>query len=213
MKNLLIKVCGNTLADNIAQVAALPIDMLGLIFYRQSKRYVSNLNAATLRTVKQDLVGVFVNDSIENIIEKVGDYGLKYVQLHGDESPEFCALLKTKLAQIKVIKAIGIASDTDLSLLDLYSGIDYFLFDTKTIDYGGSGQKFDWQKLVNYQGNIPFFLSGGICIDDADAIINLNKKNKKLIGIDINSKFEHSPGIKDAALIASFLDQLNSVKS
>ena len=158
-------------------------------------------------------VGVFVNDMPQNIITAVYNYHLSYVQLHGDESPVMIGNLRRTLApdivpQIKIIKAISVSSAEDLKCCEQYEGhVDLFLFDTKYKGYGGSGQKYDWSVLEAYTGQTPFLLSGGIGPDDADRLRDFH--HPQCIGIDLNSKFETAPGMKDINLLQNFLHQLN----
>ena len=158
-------------------------------------------------------VGVFVNDMPQNIITAVYNYHLSYVQLHGDESPVMIGNMRRTLApdivpQIKIIKAISVSSAEDLKCCEQYEGhVDLFLFDTKYKGYGGSGQKYDWSVLEAYTGQTPFLLSGGIGPDDADRLRDFH--HPQCIGIDLNSKFETAPGMKDINLLQNFLHQLN----
>ncbi len=158
-------------------------------------------------------VGVFVNDMPQNIITAVYNYHLSYVQLHGDESPVMIDNLRRTLVpdivpQIKIIKAISVSSTEDLKCCEQYEGhVDLFLFDTKYKGYGGSGQKYDWSVLEAYTGQTPFLLSGGIGPDDADRLRDFH--HPQCIGIDLNSKFETAPGMKDINLLQNFLHQLN----
>lgn len=158
-------------------------------------------------------VGVFVNDMPQNIVTAVYNYHLSYVQLHGDESPVMIDNLRRTLApdivpQIKIIKAISVSSAEDLKCCEQYEGhVDLFLFDTKYKGYGGSGQKYDWSVLEAYTGQTPFLLSGGIGPDDADRLRAFH--HPQCIGIDLNSKFETAPGMKDINLLQNFLHQLN----
>ena len=158
-------------------------------------------------------VGVFVNDMPQNIITAVYNYHLSYVQLHGDESPVMIDNLRRTLVpdivpQIKIIKAISVSSAEDLKCCEQYEGhVDLFLFDTKCKGYGGSGQKYDWSVLEAYTGQTPFLLSGGIGPDDADRLRDFH--HPQCVGIDLNSKFETAPGMKDINLLQNFLHQLN----
>ena len=158
-------------------------------------------------------VGVFVNDMPQNIITAVYNYHLSYVQLHGDESPVMIGNMRRTLVpdivpQIKIIKAISVSSAEDLKCCEQYEGhVDLFLFDTKYKGYGGSGQKYDWSVLEAYTGQTPFLLSGGIGPDDADRLRDFH--HPQCIGIDLNSKFETAPGMKDINLLQNFLHQLN----
>lgn len=206
-----IKVCGMRQSDNIRQVEALGIDIIGFIFWEASARYVAqkpDYLPACVRT------GVFVNATPEYILSVVHDYGLSYIQLHGQESPEFCrnlclALHQNGLSSVQLIKAFSISTPEDLTPVRQYeSQCRFLLFDTKTPLPGGSGKQFDWQILQHYSGTLPFLLSGGIGPDD---IKRLHEFHHPLCaGIDLNSRFEISPGVKDATLLKNFLTQLNS---
>jgi len=162
---------------------------------------------------KPSFVGVFVNDMPQNIVTAVYNYHLSYVQLHGDESTVMIDNLRRTLVpdivpQIKIIKAISVSSAEDLKRCEQYEGhIDLFLFDTKCKGYGGSGQKYDWSVLEAYTGPTPFLLSGGIGPDDAARLRDFH--HPQCVGIDLNSKFETAPGMKDINLLQNFLHQLN----
>ena len=190
---MLIKICG--LRDNFAEVAALKPDFVGLIFYQKSPRFVEMGQNEKLKQKLTNVkkVGVFVNTDKDYIISKVSEYNLDLVQLHGNETPEFCAEIRKFLP---VIKAFGISSASDIESANKYAQyVDYLLFDTKTKGYGGSGVKFDWQILQNSKISKPFLLSGGISLDDLESIKALNINN--LAGVDLNSRFEDAPGLKN----------------
>jgi phosphoribosylanthranilate isomerase len=190
------KVCGLKSLENIAEIARLPIDMMGLIFYEKSPRYAGNLPPEALKPLPASIrkVGVFVNASKETILEKVQPYDLQMVQLHGQETPALCSELRA--TGIEVIKAFPVAEAADFQLaLNYEAACDYFLFDTKTPQYGGSGKQFDWKILSAYTGKTPFFLSGGIGLEDLETIKHL--KHPLLYAIDLNSRFETAPGVKD----------------
>jgi len=204
-----IKVCGMRDPDNIRQVAELPIHYMGFIFYEQSPRYVG---ASTLAdwTCPESLhrVGVFVNASEEEIMLRVKQLGLTAVQLHGSESPELASSLKQK--HLEVFKVFSIADKSDLQKTARYEDCcDYFLFDTQTPLHGGSGKSFDWNVLSEYKGNRPFFLSGGIGTEDTERLLQF--KHPQWAGIDLNSRFELSPGYKNAALLSAFINQLKTI--
>ena len=157
-------------------------------------------------------VGVFVDDMPQNIVTAVYNYHLSYVQLHGDESPVMIDNLRRTLVpdivpQIKIIKAISVSSAEDLKRCEQYEGhVDLFLFDTKCKGYGGSGQKYDWSVLEAYTGQTPFLLSGGIGPDDADRLRDFH--HPQCVGIDLNSKFETAPGMKDVEMLKKFINSL-----
>ena len=195
----MIKVCGMRNAENIREVEALGIDLMGFIFWPKSSRYVSERPAYLPTKCKR--VGVFVDEDIENIKKIAEEYALDFIQLHGHESIEDVQ----KLQDRKVIKAFNIATKEDLDATAHYEGlVDYFLFDTKGPSVGGNGEKFDWSILDAYNGDIPFLLSGGVGPDDAERILAYH--HSKCIGIDLNSRFEIEPGIKDIVKLKSFLN-------
>lgn len=202
-----IKICGMRDKDNIMQILSLKPDFIGFIFYEKSPRFVNSLHdfSEIQFDSKVKKTGVFVNANEQEIMQKVKMYDLQAVQLHGNESPLLCEILKDN--GLIVIKAIQIHSQEDFEEIDAYSSyIDYFLFDTKTKLYGGSGEKFNWSVLKEYKLETPFFLSGGIDIDDTYNIKQFN--HPKLIGIDLNSKFELSPGVKDYNKLQKFIKQI-----
>lgn len=187
-----LKVCGMKYADNIAEVAKLSPDYMGFIFYSKSKRFVGDDFTMPEIPASIKKVGVFVNESIENIEEKINKYKLDYVQLHGDESPEFCERISKS---VKVIKAFGVDESFDFISLNKYeNSCEYFLFDTKAAAYGGSGTSFDKSVLKKYHLSVPFFVSGGIGMEE---IQNLRYQISNLYAVDVNSKFETEPGLKD----------------
>ncbi|GHU62063.1 N-(5'-phosphoribosyl)anthranilate isomerase [Bacteroidia bacterium] len=199
-----IKVCGMKISENIKELTTLPIDLMGLIFYEKSPRYAGNLDAKTLETLPPAIqkTGVFVNATQAYILEKVAQFDLQAVQLHGNESPDFCRELQS--LNIKVIKAFQIRETEDFEQCDSYkNACDYFLFDTKSSQYGGSGKKFDWNILSSYKGDNGFFLSGGIGEDDAETIRQL--RHPRLYAIDLNSRFEIEPGLKDLDKLKNFI--------
>ena len=193
--------------ENIAQIVALKPDFLGFIFYPKSPRYAEPLDVEAMNSLPRSVlkIGVFVNESLDDILETVKKYSLNGVQLHGSESEELCYTFKS--AGLLVFKAFSIADPSDFDLTEEYEGTcDFYIFDTKTPQHGGSGQKFDWSMLSAYQGNTRFLLSGGITADDADAIKAID--HPKLWGVDLNSRFEMEPSRKDAEKLAGFLGQL-----
>ena len=205
--SFLVKVCGMRDAENIREVEALGIDLMGFIFWPKSSRYVSERPAYLPTNCKR--VGVFVDEDIETVKRIAEDYALDYIQLHGHESPEYCAQLKG----LKLIKAFNIATTEDFKQTEPYTGIvDYFLFDTKGKSVGGNGEKFDWSVLSAYDGNTPFLLSGGIGPDDAEVLTSHFSPltSKKCVGIDLNSRFEIAPGLKDINKLKDFLNALNN---
>jgi phosphoribosylanthranilate isomerase len=204
---LLIKVCGMRDPQNIAEVAALQPDFLGFIFHAPSPRYIAELPKPIVKAVGPRKVGVFVNASSNEIVAIAHRNGLDDVQLHGNESPQQCELLQS--CALGVIKAFRLGKTADLDALEAYEGAcDAFLFDTKGKLAGGNGVKFDWGILENYHGKTPFFLSGGIGLADAEAILAL--QHPKLRGIDLNSGFELQPGLKNPQLLQEFLHKIQS---
>lgn len=213
----MIKVCGMREADNIREVEALGIDMMGFIFWPKSKRYVNygdcprdSSIAEIMGTVpviplptKCFRVGVFVDEDPGMVKRIANDYGLDYIQLHGSESPAYIF----QLGGLHVIKAFNIATAEDLEQTKAYEGlVDYFLFDTKGKSVGGNGEKFDWSVLEAYNGSTPFLLSGGIGPDDEDRIKAF--RHPKCAGIDLNSRFETALGLKDVNKLKSFLEKI-----
>ena len=192
-------------ADNIREVEALGIDLMGLIFWPKSKRYVAERPQYLPTQVKK--VGVFVDASLEDIRQHIQDYQLDIIQLHGHETPDFIAQLSIFNFQFSIIKAFNIATAEDLAQTKPYEGIvDYFLFDTKAQLPGGSGEQFDWSVLSHYEGTTPFLLSGGIGPDDAERIKSFH--HPRCIGIDLNSRFEIAPGLKDVNQLKDFISNL-----
>lgn len=204
-------------ADNIRDISALGVDMIGLIFYPPSPRYVQQISsgAGIIPDYAPDMgktplrVGVFVDDMPQNIVTRVYNYKLDYIQLHGNEPRETLENLRATIdpdikPKIKIIKAISVSSAEDIKKYKEYVGAaDLFLFDTKCKTVGGSGEQFDWQVLQAYDGDVPFLLSGGIGPDDAERIKNFH--HPKCIGIDLNSKFEIEPALKDVEKLKQFL--------
>ena len=234
---MIIKVCGLRETENIREVSNLGVDLLGFIFWPESPRFVRMISSQAgimpdyseerLRKAKagnpetdaqayQQIrrVGVFVDDMPQNIVTRVYNYGLDYVQLHGDESPTMIENLRRTLEPdikpgIKIIKAFGIETADDLSQCEAYEGLaDLFLFDTKTPAKGGSGKAFDWSILSAYQGHTPFLLSGGIGPDDVQKIKSF--RHPQFIGIDLNSRFEIEPGVKDIGKLKTFIQEINN---
>jgi len=195
--------------SNIAEVAALQPDLMGFIFYPKSPRYAEPLDIDRLSALPKSIrkIGVFVNETLENILTTVYKYQLDGVQLHGTENVTDCKALRD--AGLLVIKAFSIADATNFKVTPTYEGAcDYFLFDTKTEAYGGSGRKFDWSVLEAYRGKTPFLLSGGIAADDAEAVQAI--EHPQFAGIDLNSKFETSSGLKNVELLNDFLKEIRT---
>jgi phosphoribosylanthranilate isomerase len=205
---MIIKVCGLREPENIRALEAVcDIDFMGFIFYPPSKRYLSDNREVidAVRRCGKKKVGVFVNETVENMQRKAELYCLDYLQLHGAETPGACDALRTE--GYGVIKTFSIASASDFETADSYRGcVDYLLFDTKSAAYGGFGKRFDWTLLNKYNTDIPFLLSGGLSPDCLQDILSF--RHHQFAGLDINSGFELSPGIKDAKLIKGFVEAL-----
>lgn len=204
-----LKVCGNANIKNLSELLELQPDYAGFIFYHSSKRYMGD-NAALMHYISTientGKVGVFVNAGAGEIVEGAEACRLDMVQLHGHESPEFC---KQITGAIPVIKAFGISDGFDFDSLRSYQdSCNYFLFDTSTSQFGGSGKAFDWALLSRYQLDTPFFISGGIRAAHAPALKTL--AHPMLAGIDLNSRFELSPGIKDITRLKTFIHEIRN---
>lgn len=205
-KKLRIKVCGMKFAQNREQVEALGVDLLGYIFYAPSKRFVGETPDPGLFQSSKPKVGVFVDENAFEILGLAKNLEFEYIQLHGKENPKTCALLKNQ--GLKIIKAFPVDEQFKFSKTKAYEEVvDYFLFDTKTPQHGGSGEKFNWDILTNYQGNTPFFLSGGIGSEDVKELKAL--EHPQFAGVDLNSGFEDEPGIKNIEKLKQFISELN----
>lgn len=208
MKTLKIKVCGMRGPENIREVMLASPDYLGYIFYPKSKRFVGeapNPEIFSLSSGSTQNVGVFVNENLEKVRTICANFGLEVAQLHGCESPEYCLALKE--GGLQVVKAFSVDEHFDFRQLENYVGaVDYFLFDTKGKLPGGTGQKFNWNLLQNYQLPVPFFLSGGIKPADVEALSVFN--HKQLYALDINSGFEINPAEKDIEKVNKFISQI-----
>lgn len=237
-KRNLIKVCGLREQNNIDMVAALGVDMLGFVFHPQSPRYVSMISSkvglmpdyspekynelegnAPVQTTSPEKavpkrVGVFVDDMAQNIVTRVYNFDLDYVQLHGSEPVETIENLRATLVpdikpELKFIKAIQVQTAEDLQLCDAYEGhVDLFLFDTKGTNAGGNGTHFDWELLKQYQGQTPFLLSGGIGVDDVEEVLAFD--HPQCVGVDVNSRFETAPGVKNVDKLKVFVEALKA---
>jgi len=217
-----VKVCGMREPDNILALLKLPIDFIGFIFYPPSSRYMGKKgldkwiakNSDAFEEVKK--AGVFVNAEVEEILNAVHDYQLDYVQLHGNESAEYCRELSllwqvSSVRKARMIKVFSVDEEFDFSATEAYASFcSYFLFDTRGEKPGGNGVTFNWALLEKYEGVTPFFLSGGIGPDMAAEINELDFP--QLSGIDINSGFETKPGVKDIDRIKTFLEQINNLE-
>ena len=201
-----IKVCGMRNPENITELVALDVDFIGYIFHGKSSRNVI-VNPKVEIPLRIKKVGVFVNETEEKIRNKVKEYRLNVVQLHGDESPRFCQELSR--SGVQVMKAFSVDSTFDFSQLTEYlSCCNIFLFDSKGEHRGGNGTKFNWELLKQYTGAIPFLLSGGIKLTDIDEILQLDLKN--MIGIGVNSGFEISPAVKDIDKVKIMVNEIRN---
>lgn len=204
-----LKICG--MKYNIAEVAALQPDYLGFIFYDGSPRNYTAKAIPSFQGVKK--VGVFVDAPIAFVIEKVGNFKLDVVQLHGDESPEYCDALKEKFIQknlkaIKTWKVFSIKNTFNFEKLKPYENtVNAFLFDTKGKEKGGNGYTFNWDVLKEYPSQKPFVLSGGIGLEEISAVKEILATNLPIMAIDVNSKFETAPGLKNSEDLKKLIEQ------
>lgn len=205
-----IKVCGMTLPEQLTELEALQVAFAGFIFYPKSPRYVfKQMTTSQIKKIKGiNKVGVFVNAPMDEVLHIVDECGLHMVQLHGDETPLYCE----KLANyISVVKAFRLSENDAVEWLirPYMDSCDMFMFDTMGAGYGGTGKKFDWTQLNNIQVGKPFFLSGGIEPGDEDRLKEFASwpVAKGLFALDINSKFEISPGVKDIEKIKQFVEK------
>ena len=199
-----IKVCGLKYKDNLDEVAALEPDYLGFIYFKKSKRYMAEkLTEIDLRTISPVKTAVFVDPTHSEVENAIEMFGYDALQFHGNESPEFCSIFRS--AAIKVIKAFSVDDEFDLNSTKAYkASCDYFLFDTKGNNAGGNGVTFNWNVLKKYDQELPFFLSGGIGPENIGHVMELKSFN--IYGIDINSRVESSPGIKDINKISKVME-------
>ncbi|MBO9151019.1 phosphoribosylanthranilate isomerase [Chitinophaga sp. GCM10012297] len=200
-----IKVCGITRKEDLDALVQLGADYAGFIFYGKSPRFVGNkLDGRTVRETggKIGKVGVFVNADPQQVLQTVKDYGLDMVQLHGEESIAVCQQLRLSVPVIKAFPMGEKAGGADYAA-PFMAVTDYFLFDTAGKEYGGTGRQFDWQLLNGYSYDKPFFLSGGIGPEDAEAV--LRWRHGHLFSLDVNSRFETAPGVKDMDKVAAFI--------
>jgi phosphoribosylanthranilate isomerase len=227
-----LKVCGMKYVENIQQVGALRPDYLGFIFYEKSKRNFEGIIPELPSSIKK--TGVFVNEILAIVISMVEEYRLAAIQLHGDESVEYILELKAQLAErkalfieenkqitkkknqhfiadstIEIIKVFGIKDTFDFDILKPYvSVVDYFLFDTKGKERGGNGTKFDWTVLEKYPFKKPFFLSGGVGLEDVVEVKRIIHSDLPVYALDVNSKFESAPGVKKIEQLKEFKKSL-----
>lgn len=204
---LKLKICGMKQAANIAAVAELQPDYLGFIFYQKSPRCITEVSAELIKYVPPTIktTGVFVDEDLQIVKQYIAKYNLKAVQLHGKESVSYCQELKS--TGVEIIKAFGVNNEFDFSILDEYLNVvEYFLFDTQTPQHGGSGKVFDWKLLSNYKLEKPYFLSGGIDLSHCATLKEIN--DARLYAIDVNSKFELEPGLKDVEKLKEFFKEM-----
>jgi phosphoribosylanthranilate isomerase len=203
-----LKICGMKYAQNITEVSQLLPDYLGFIFWEKSSRYFDGNLPVIPQSIQK--VGVFVDASLETIISKIEKYDLNAIQLHGNESDAFCLELKSQISNhIQIIKVFSIGENFNFESLKPYEkACDYYLFDTKGKLPGGNGTTFNWEILENYNSQKPFFLSGGIGIDEIEKIKTLNLP---VYAIDVNSKFEIEPGLKNKIILTSFKNHLQTL--
>lgn len=209
-----IKVCGMTKADQVRQLDEMGVEFAGFIFYPKSPRYVFKTMPATeIKKIRGKInkVGVFVNADPDEILKTVDACGLYLVQLHGDENPRVCERIAN---YVSVIKAFRISEDDNIEwkIREYYDAVDMYMFDTEGAGYGGTGKKFNWQLLKGQNIRKPFFLSGGISPDDAESLKTFQNDPvaKDLFAVDINSKFEIMPGVKDMDLVKQFVTKVKS---
>lgn len=201
---MIVKVCGMRDPENIRAVEQTGADLMGFIFFEKSPRHVVSMPAYMPQ--RQKRVGVFVNSTCNEILEKARTFSLSYIQLHGNESPEFC--MKLKAYGLGVIRAVGASAASGIARAEEYTMADFIVFDTLTESYGGSGRRFDWNILSAYRGNVPFLLSGGIRAEHLDEILAF--RHPAFAGVDLNSGFETAPALKDAAALNTFIKKLKT---
>ena len=198
-----LKVCGMKYVENIQQVAELQPDYLGFIFYEKSKRNFEGVIPKLPKSIKK--TGVFVNEYVEILVSLVEEYQLEAIQLHGDESVDYINEVKNHLPKIEVIKVFGIKDEFDFDILKSYEeDVDYFLFDTKGKERGGNGITFNWKVLENYNSTKPFFLSGGIGLEQIKDIQEIRKTDLPIYALDVNSQFEIEAGLKSVEKLKQF---------
>lgn len=206
-----IKVCGITRIEQLKELERIGVDYAGLIFYERSPRFVGKHNLIPKMVSDVDLsikrVGVFVNEAEDKIIEAVNLWGLTMVQLHGEESPAFCEKISN---HVKTIKAFRVNEMESLSYkVSAYQdSVEYFLFDAMGEQYGGTGKQFNWKLIKDANLQKPFFLSGGIGKEDASAVLSFRDNNSNCYAVDVNSRFEIEPGLKNMELVQEFVGSI-----
>lgn len=200
-----VKVCGMRDLENIQRlISEVKPDLMGLIFYPKSHRFVSGEKAAAFKEIQVKKVGVFVNESMEEILRKAQEFNLSAIQLHGNESVDFAKNLSEK-TDCALWKVVSVGSEIDWKSLEGYLPfVSKFLFDTATASHGGSGKKFDWAILETYPFNKGFLLSGGLDEESVDEVLALRKQIPQLKGVDLNSKFEDASGLKNIEKLKRF---------
>ncbi len=207
---LQVKVCGMRDPDNIQAISRMPIDLMGFIFYPPSPRYAGELLELSALPENIERVGVFVDAGQEEILQAVERFGLSWLQLHGHETPEQVDAIR-EASGLGILKAFRIDENFDFNQLEYYEGTcDYFLFDTKGKQMGGTGHVFDWNLLKQYNGGASYFLSGGIGPGMAKQILEI--QDTRLAGVDLNSRFETAPGLKDIQQLAAFIQELTALE-
>ena len=201
-----LKICGMKESNNIKSIENIEPDYMGFIFWEDSPRYIKDKIPLLKNTIKK--TGVFVDSNIEYVTKAIENHNLQAIQLHGNESPEFCAKLMNK-QNIELIKAFKVDDSFNFDELKIFENqCDFFLFDTKGELPGGNGSVFEWSILKDYKHEKPFFLSGGIGIENVDELINLKKTRLPIYAVDVNSKFESQPGLKKLNLLEEFKNKL-----
>ncbi|MBK0381060.1 phosphoribosylanthranilate isomerase [Mucilaginibacter segetis] len=206
-----IKVCGLKYQDNINAVADLAPDYMGFICYDRSPRFIGQMENDLFDELPNSIIktAVFVNENAEQVSKLIALYKFSAIQLHGNESPDFCNRFKNK---VTVIKAYGVDEDFDFGILERYkNNVDFFMFDTKTAEHGGSGRKFNWDILNKYELNVPFFLSGGLSPDNMEEVKKID--HPMFYAVDLNSRFETSPGIKDINKLTTAFNTIKKFNS
>lgn len=209
-----IKVCGMTSTQQVKQLEEMGVEFAGFIFYPKSPRYVfKNMPANEIKRIKGKInkVGVFVNANADEILRAVDECDLHLVQLHGNESPAVCETISKRVTVIKAFRIVD-EDNIEWKIRDYYDTVDMYMFDTEGAGYGGTGKKFNWELLKEQNIQKPFFLSGGIAPGDAEKLKAFEREAvaKDLFAIDINSKFEVAPGVKDLDKVRGFVERLKS---
>ena len=207
-----VKVCGLNDVSNVTEVLQLQPNFMGFIFYDKSARNctIANNVVRELKLGTTKKVGVFVNEKREKLLQTVNDFGLDYVQLHGGESAAYCKELIA--SGLKLIKAFSIDDSFDMNDTNAFQFCDYLLFDTKGKNPGGNGTQFNWGVLNKYKGAVPFILSGGLELKHLSSLQEISQSYPLLSVLDINSKFEIKPGLKNIDLVGEFINGINMNK-